>query len=187
MSILHFGHTSFEEDRLISAKVLHRSFVAGYDDHDRPEKGFFKKLLYKPTPILKEADFLVARYRLEPDEYHVRSGVVHSTAYVCLCRDPEAYAAVCDLASRCKKAYGKASNDKRTTLERSEDFHFLMELGLIPSLVEEDDDDAGGLAASWMSSRGASFITYSYLQSDFDEFRENIFQLEENWPELPGL
>lgn len=183
MNTLNFGRTVLRREDLLSVRVLHRSYISGYDTSNRPEKGFLRRLFYRPAPIFSEADFLVARYRLAPENYRERNGITHTTAYVTLCRDQAAYEAILALARRCQAAYRKAPNDKRTTLERSDDFHFLLELGLVPSLVEEDEDEAGGVAAAWTRSRGGGFITYSYLQCDFDEFCEETFQFSEEWPE----
>ena len=172
MDYLDIHGDILSEKRIIKAGIVNSSYISAYDDSDRPEKGFFKKLLYKPKPIRKDASFYVIHYYLPKDRPHVRSGVTHRTACYCLCSEPEAAAAIRRLAKECQDKYARGNNEARTRLERSEEFYQLRTLGLLPSPAEEPDET--DIISAWTRSRGTNLVTYSYLIADFDEYCDEI-------------
>ena len=172
MDYLDIHGTILPDKRIIRADIVTTTYISGYDDSDRPASGFFKKLFYKPKPILKTADFYVIHYYLPKDCPHVRSGVTHRTSCYCLCNQPEAAAAIRRLAKDYQSKYANGNNESRTRLERSEDLYKLRTLGLLPSLIEEPDET--DIISAWTRSRGTNLVTYSYLIADFDEYCDEI-------------
>ena len=188
MKTLATGNQELDSKLVLSAVHLTLPYLAGYDDSNRPFKGFWKKLWYQPTPVYQDGSFYVVRYALDPDNLHVRCGVTHYTGYYCVCSRKEVYDALKEEVLSCQKEYSKAPNEKRTRLERSDTFRRLTKLGLVPSLVQEPDaDDPSGMAEAWARSRGAGFITYSYLQSDFEEFCTDVLRLDEKAGDYPEV